>query len=65
MDARAVLQKGLERFGGRGGGKPAMAQGGFQDVSSAERALEAMVGTAGDLLRYPIVRGRGYISAQS
>ena len=33
VDAKTVLSKGLEAFGGRGGGKPGMAQGGFPDVS--------------------------------
>lgn len=33
VDAKTVLSKGLEAFGGRGGGRPGMAQGGFPDIS--------------------------------
>ena len=44
MDANAVLKELIGRFGGRGGGKPDLAQGGGltgapEDVASAARAL--------------------------
>lgn len=51
VDARNVLSKGLEAFGGRGGGRPGMAQGGFPDVSRADEALRTMIDIATAQLR--------------
>jgi alanyl-tRNA synthetase len=43
VDANAVLRKVVEQFGGRGGGKPDLAQGGFsgkaEEVAAVTRAL--------------------------
>jgi alanyl-tRNA synthetase len=44
IDANAVLQQLLKRFGGRGGGKPELAQGAGltgdpQDIVAAAREL--------------------------
>jgi alanyl-tRNA synthetase len=39
IDVSALLQKTLERFGGRGGGRPALAQGGGLSAESPEIVL--------------------------
>jgi alanyl-tRNA synthetase len=41
FDAGAVVRRMADAIGGRGGGKPAMAQGGGDDPSRAEEALAA------------------------
>jgi alanyl-tRNA synthetase len=43
IDCGKLLRATLERFGGRGGGQPAQAQGGLPDGSRLEEALDAAV----------------------
>jgi alanyl-tRNA synthetase len=43
VDAGKLLRATLEQFGGRGGGQPALAQGGLPDGSRLEEALAAAV----------------------
>ena len=40
IDVAALLKRTLERFGGRGGGRPHLAQGGGLTASSAEEILD-------------------------
>jgi alanyl-tRNA synthetase len=47
LDMGAILRETVAGVGGKGGGRPDLAQGGVQDPAQAERALEA----AGVLLR--------------
>ena len=41
IDASAVLKQLIERFGGRGGGKPDLAQGGGLNADPTEIAIAA------------------------
>ena len=42
FDANTLVNAGAAEFGGRGGGKPGMAQAGGSDVSGADAALDAI-----------------------
>jgi len=43
LDCGKLLRETLAPFGGRGGGQPALAQGGLPDAASLEEALDAAV----------------------
>jgi len=43
IDSGKLLRATLERFDGRGGGQPALAQGGLPDASRLEAALDTAV----------------------
>lgn len=43
VDCGALLRETLARFGGRGGGQPALAQGGLPDPAQVEQALLAAI----------------------
>ena len=43
IDSGKLLRATLERFDGRGGGQPALAQGGLPDAPRLEAALDTAV----------------------
>ena len=43
VNCKDILSDVLSSFGGRGGGKPDFAQGGVQDVSTADKVLASLM----------------------